>query len=221
MKSLTIQIQYLHSIFDRFDFSIFFAERQGYNIHINGCFHCCLRYKQIHCLHEQLKRSLPGHVLPPFPAKKLLPLTNNQLEQRRISLERYLQLVGQDAIFSKSELLRTFLLKAQQESSCTQSHEVTLDVHLMNGYRIAVNCYTVECTSRVLEKATRNIDLPAEFIDYFALYLMQTEKDGGVQLIRKLMDFEAPYITQRHLDGCQIVIRKRYVICQCNKRRFE
>lgn len=190
-------------------FLFFRSYPQGYNIHINGCFHCCLRYKQIHCLHEQLKRSLPGHVLPQFPSKKLLPLTNNQLEQRRISLERYLQLVGQDAIFSKSELLRTFLLSAQQESSFTQSHEVTVDVYLMNGYRISVNCYTIECTSKVLEKATRNIDLAPEFIDHFALYLMRTEKDGGVTLVRKLMDFEAPYITQRQLDGCQIVIRKR------------
>lgn len=152
---------------------------------------------------------MAGHDLPQFPSKKLLPLTNNQLEQRRISLERYLQLVGQDSIFSKSELLRTFLLSAQQESSFTQSHEVTVDVYLMNGYRIAVNCYTIDCTSRVLEKATRNIDLAADFIDHFTLYLMRTEKDGGVTLVRTLMDFEAPYITQRQLGGCQIVIRKR------------
>lgn len=65
---------------------------QGFNIHINGSFHCCLRYKQLHSLHEQLKKSLPTLLLPTFPSKKLLPLTPNQLEQRRASLERYIQL---------------------------------------------------------------------------------------------------------------------------------
>ena len=66
--------------------------KQGFNIHINGSFHCCLRYKQLHSLHEQLKRSLPSIALPSFPPKKLLSLTPNQIEQRRLSLERYIQL---------------------------------------------------------------------------------------------------------------------------------
>lgn len=160
-------------------------------------------------MHEQLKRCLPGLVLPQFPSKKLLPLTQNQLEQRRSHLERYIQLVGQDPVFSKSELLRIFLLNAQQESAHIESNEVTLDVYLMNGYRIPVSCYTTDCTSRVLEKAARNIDLSSEYVDFFALYLMRTEQNGDTTLVRRLMDFEAPYITQRILDDCQIVIRKR------------
>lgn len=183
---------------------------QGFNIHINGCFHCCLRYKQIHCLHEQLKKYYPGMVLPPFPSKKFLPLTQNQLEQRRAHLERYIQLVGQDPELSKCELLRIFLMNAQQESAQIQSHEITLDVYLMNGYRIPVTCYSTDYTSKVLEKAAQNIDLAPEFVEYFTLYLMRTEQNGETTLIRRLMDFEAPYITQRILDDCQIVIRKRF-----------
>lgn len=81
----------------------------------------------------------------------------------------------------------------------------------MNGYRIQVNCYTTECSSKVLEKACQNIDLSNEFTYFFALFLMRKEKDGGVTLVRKLMDFEAPYISQRLLDDCKIVIRKKYV----------
>lgn len=148
-------------------------------------------------------------MLPQFPSKKFLPLTQNQLEQRRANLERYIQLIGQDPIFSKSELLRTFLLNAQQESSYVQSHETTLDVYLMNGYQISVNCYTTDCTSKVLEKVAKNIDLPMDYVNYFSLYLMRTEKNGDIVLIRKLIDFEAPYITQKKLDGCQIVVRKK------------
>lgn len=149
-------------------------------------------------------------VLPPFPSKKFLPLTQNQLEQRRSHLERYIQLVGQDPVLSKCELLRVFLLNAQQESAQIQSHEITVDVYLMNGYRIPVTCYSTDYTSKVLEKAARNIDLAPEFVEYFTLYLMRTEQNGETTLIRRLMDFEAPYITQRILDDCQIVIRKRF-----------
>lgn len=148
-------------------------------------------------------------MLPTFPSKKLLPLTQNQLEQRRALLERYIQLIGQDPIFSKSELLRAFLLNAQQESAHTESHEVTLDIYLMNGYRIPVNCYTTDCTSKVLQKAAQHIDLAEQYVEYFTLYLMRNERNGETTLVRRLMDFEAPYITQRNLDDYQIVIRKR------------
>ncbi|XP_037915888.1 sorting nexin-17 isoform X2 [Hermetia illucens] len=182
----------------------------GYNIYINGNFHCCLRYKQLHSLHEQLKRSLSSLELPPFPPKKLLPLTQNQLEHRRSCLERYVQLIGQDPVFSKSDLLRTFLLNAQQESSCIETRETILDVYLMNNYRIPVNGYTTECSTKILEKACHNIDLPSEYTYYFSLFLMRKERDGRVTLIRKLMDFESPYISQRIIDDCKIVIRKSY-----------
>ncbi|XP_037032551.1 sorting nexin-17 [Bradysia coprophila] len=182
----------------------------GFNIHINGSFHCCLRYKQLHSLHEQLKKSLPTLLLPTFPSKKLLPLTPNQLEQRRASLERYIQLVGQDPVFSKSELLRIFLLNAQQESSYTESREVNVDVYLMNGVRIEVDCFTTECSSKVLEKTCQCLGLSKEYTYYFGLFLIKKENDGGVTLVRKLMDFEAPYISQRFLHDCRIVIRSSY-----------
>jgi len=182
----------------------------GFNIHINGSFHCCLRYKQLHCLHEQLKRSLSSLVLPSFPPKKLLPLTNSQLESRRAALERYIQLLGQDPVLSKSDLLRIFLLNAQQESAFVDSHDTVLDVYLLNGYRISINVFTTDCATKVLDKACNAIDLSADYACYFSLFLMRKENDGGVTLTRRLMDFEAPYISQRMAEDCNIVIRKNY-----------
>lgn len=182
----------------------------GFNIHINGSFHCCLRYKQLHSLHEQLKRSLPTLALPSFPPKKLLPLTPSQIEQRRISLERYIQLVGQDPVLCRSELLRAFLLNAQQESSFTECREVSLDVFLMNGYRIVTKAFTTDCSSKVLEKACSLIDLPKEYTYYFSLYLVRNESNGEVAIAKKLMDFEAPHISQKQWDDCKIVIRTSY-----------
>uniref|UniRef100_A0A1Q3FLS6 Putative sorting nexin n=1 Tax=Culex tarsalis TaxID=7177 RepID=A0A1Q3FLS6_CULTA len=182
----------------------------GFNIHINGSFHCCLRYKQLHSLHEQLKRSLPTLVLPSFPPKKLLPLTPGQVEQRRISLERYIQLVGQDPVLCRSELLRAFLLNAQQESSFTECREVSVDVFLMNGYRIQTKAFTTDCSSKVLEKACAFIDLPKEYTYYFSLYLVRKESNGDIAITKKLMDFEAPYISQKQWEDCKIVIRTSY-----------
>lgn len=64
---------------------------KGYNIYIDGFFHCTTRYKQLLSLHEQLQAQNSHVKLPQFPPKKLF-LTNSQLEERRVLLEKYLQL---------------------------------------------------------------------------------------------------------------------------------
>ena len=71
-----------------------FCSLQVYEIHINGVRHCSLRYRQLHTLHEKLKREF--HPLPSFPPKKLMALSLAQLEERRLNLEKYLQLLSQD-----------------------------------------------------------------------------------------------------------------------------
>ena len=47
----------------------------------------------MHCLYEQIKKdfSLIASQLPPFPSKKILPLSGTQLEERRLQLEKYIQ----------------------------------------------------------------------------------------------------------------------------------
>lgn len=118
--------------------------------------------------------------------------------------------VGQDPVLSKSQLLRTFLLNAQQESAFLETYETTLDVFLMNGFRITINIATTECTVKVLDKSLRAVDLPEDYTYYFALFLIRKELDGSVTLVRKLMDFESPFISLRTASDCQIVIRKNY-----------
>jgi sorting nexin-17 len=116
--------------------------------------------------------------------------------------------VGQDPVLSKSNLLRTFLLNAQQESAFIETYETTIDIYLMNGYRIAVNIATTECSVKVLEKSLRTIDLPEDYTYYFALFLIRA--DGSNTLVRKLSDFESPFISLRTASDCQIVIRKNF-----------
>lgn len=65
---------------------------QGYNIYINGINHCTVRYKQLHNLNEQLKKNHGSNNVPTFPSKKFLPLSANQVEERRSHLEKYIQI---------------------------------------------------------------------------------------------------------------------------------
>ncbi|XP_049858580.1 sorting nexin-17 isoform X2 [Schistocerca gregaria] len=183
----------------------------GYNIHVNGVFHCSVRYRQLHNLHEQLKKEFGVNNLPTFPPKKLLPLSSSQLEERRALLEKYIQAIGQDPRLVNSDLFNGFLLSAQQETSCEKSQEVNLDVYLMNGYRILLKVLTTERSDQVLEKVCQQINLPSEYVYYFSLFLIKREDDGDVTVLRKLQDFESPYISQKSIQGVhRLVLRKSY-----------
>ncbi|XP_063823385.1 sorting nexin-17 [Ostrinia nubilalis] len=183
----------------------------GYNIHIDGFFHCTARYKQLLSLHEQLQAQNSFLKLPQFPPKKLF-LTSSQLEERRVSLEKYIQLVGQNPILAKSDLLITFLFSAQQETHCVRVHEVDIEISLMNGYRIPLSVSSTDTSSTILDIACNYINLPKELTKYFSLYLFNWScaKDGQPSL-KMLEDYESPYISQKYVrPEDKIVLRKSY-----------
>lgn len=201
---------------------------QGYNIHINGLFHCTVRYRQLHNLHQQLKKQFGNDNLPLFPPKKLLPLTGGQLEERRVLLEKYIQtgiicftnwkehkyaqyiLVGQDAKLVSSELLIGFLLSAQQETTCEKQQELQLEIYTSNNYEISVSVSTFDRTEKVLAKVFKHLNLPHEFMHYFALYIIKNDANGEPVILRKLLDLEAPYMTHKTVrEPNKIVIRTR------------
>ncbi|XP_019880350.2 sorting nexin-17 [Aethina tumida] len=181
----------------------------GYNIHINGVFHCTVRYKQLHNLNEQLKKEFDN--VPPFPPKKLLPLTGGQLEERRALLEKYIQLVGQDSRLVTSELTIGFLLSAQQETTCEKLQHISLDIYTMNNYQIPLRVSTFDRTEQVLAKALKHLNLPLEYLQYFSLFLIRRDNNGDIVILRKLLDFESPYMSHRTIrEPNKIVIRKSY-----------
>ena len=89
---------------------------QAYNIHINGTFHCTVRYRQLYSLHEQLKKEFGSAFLPPFPPKKILNLTPAQTEERRRSLEKYILALSQDTNVLNNDVFNGFLVSAQNET---------------------------------------------------------------------------------------------------------
>lgn len=109
-----------------------------------------MRFKQLHNLHVQLCKDLDTS-LPIFPPKKLFPLTASQQEERRLALEKYIQSIGQNITVNNSEILNGFLLNAQQETIGGLFEHETLDIFLMDGFKISLNVSTGEHSGEVLK----------------------------------------------------------------------
>ncbi|XP_048660606.1 sorting nexin-17 isoform X4 [Marmota marmota marmota] len=184
----------------------------AYNIHVNGVLHCRVRYSQLLGLHEQLRKEYGANVLPAFPPKKLFSLTPAEVEQRREQLEKYMQAVRQDPLLGSSETFNSFLRRAQQETQQVPTEEVSLEVLLSNGQKVLVNVLTSDQTEDVLEAVAAKLDLPDDLIGYFSLFLVREREDGAFSFVRKLQEFELPYVSVTSLRSQEykIVLRKSY-----------
>lgn len=174
-----------------------------YNVNINGVLHCRLRYRQLHSFHQQLKREF-GNSLPSFPPKKLLALNDAEVEERRLLLEKYLQLVSQDTRVAGSATFNTLLLTAQQETRQENIEAVNLDVYLMNEHRIGVSVQSVAQTDTVLEQVCNQLTVPEQMHHCFALFLIRRDPDGDVTVVRKLQDFESPFISLKTVSNLEL-----------------
>ncbi|KAM6123312.1 LOW QUALITY PROTEIN: sorting nexin-17 [Pterocles gutturalis] len=183
----------------------------AYNIHVNGVLHCRVRYSQPG-LHEQLRKEYGANVVPAFPPKKIFTLTPAEVEQRREQLEKYMQAVRQDPTLGGSETFNSFLRRAQQETQQIPTEEVLLEVLLSNGQKVKVTILTSDQTEDVLEAVASKLDLPDDLVGYFSLFLVRETKDGGFSFVRKLQEFELPYVsvTSLHNPEFRIILRKSY-----------
>ncbi|XP_014846270.1 PREDICTED: sorting nexin-17 [Poecilia mexicana] len=184
----------------------------AYNIHVNGVLHCRVRYSQLLGLHEQIKKEYGSNVVPTFPPKKIFTLTPAEVEQRREQLEKYMQAVRQHPLLGASELFNSFLRKAQQETQQIPTEDAALDICLSNGQKVTVNILTSDQTEDVLDAAAVKLDLPDDLVGYFSLFLVREGVDGNLTFVRKLQDFELPYVSITSLQSSDyhIILRKSY-----------
>lgn len=118
--------------------------------------------------------------------------------------------VGQDSRIVSSELMIGFLLSAQQETTCEKKQDINLDIYTMNNYQITIRVSTFDRTEQVLTKAFKQINLSLEYLMYFSLYLIKRDNNGEIIVLRKLLDFESPYMSHKSIrDENRIVLRKR------------
>uniref|UniRef100_H0ZX23 Sorting nexin-17 n=1 Tax=Taeniopygia guttata TaxID=59729 RepID=H0ZX23_TAEGU len=159
-----------------------------------------------------LRKEYGANVVPAFPPKKIFTLTPAEVEQRREQLEKYMQAVRQDPTLGGSETFNSFLRKAQQETQQIPTEEVVLEVLLSNGQKVKVTILTSDQTEDVLEAVASKLDLPDDLVGYFSLFLVRETKDGAFSFVRKLQEFELPYVsvTSLHNPEFQIILRKSY-----------
>uniref|UniRef100_A0A6Q2XD34 Sorting nexin-17 n=1 Tax=Esox lucius TaxID=8010 RepID=A0A6Q2XD34_ESOLU len=172
------------------------STENAYNIHVNGVLHCRVRYSQLLGLHEQIKKEYGNNVVPAFPPKRIFTLTPAEVEQRREQLEKYMQ-AGE---------------KGLSETQQIPTEEVPLEIYLSNGHKVKVNILTSDQTEDVLEAVALKLDLPDDLVGYFSLFLVREGVDGGLTFIRKLQEFELPYVSVTSLRSSDfhIILRKSY-----------
>ena len=173
-------------------------------------------------MHQQLRKELqsPHLSMPTFPPKKMLILSQIQVEERRFGLERYLQLTSQNPRFSQTLAFNGFILASQQETHADpeRTNEVDLDVYLMNDQKITIRGWSVLQTPDVIDRVCAQLGIIESHRPFFGLFLVQRaesnmgmghdtfngSKNGHLisgmvanhmTLIKKLQDYESPYIS--------------------------
>ncbi|ODM99979.1 Sorting nexin-17 [Orchesella cincta] len=166
-----------------------------YNVHINGNFHCSLRYRQFLGLHEQLRKEFGAGRVPQFPPKKFLSLSAVQLEEP-----------SQNSEIASSELFTGFLRLAQHETSGEPVAKRPIDVFLPNGHQMTVDVWNNAPTTVLFKLVSQECKLPDDMAEHFGLYIFRKEPDGYWIVLRKLNEYESPYISIKWLDDSHRIV---------------
>ncbi|KAM9626861.1 sorting nexin-31 isoform 1-T1 [Trichechus inunguis] len=192
-----------------------------YSVYLDGFLFCRVRYSQLHRWNEQLRRIF-GNCLPPFPPKYYLAMTASMANERRDQLEQYLQNLTMDPNVLRSDVFVDFLKQLQldpiQDTSLQSTFNITakstsLDIFLPDGKSIKIEIVTSDTAERVLEVASHKIVLCRELLGYFGLFLIRFHKDGKLSVVKKMADFEFPYVSLQssEVENCKVGLRKWYM----------
>ncbi|MBZ3891219.1 Sorting nexin-31 [Sciurus carolinensis] len=183
-----------------------------YSVYLDGFLFCKVRYSQLHRWNEQLRRVF-GNCLPPFPPKYYLAMTTSMAEERRDQLERYLQNVTADPNMLRSDVFIEFLKLVQLNTFDVATEKAALDILLPNGRSIKVEILTSDTAERILEVVSQRLGLRQELLGYFGLFLIRFHKEGKLSVVKKLVDFELPYVCLRNaeVENCKVGLRKWYM----------
>ncbi|XP_016868647.1 sorting nexin-31 isoform X6 [Homo sapiens] len=183
-----------------------------YSVHLDGFLFCRVRYSQLHGWNEQLRRVF-GNCLPPFPPKYYLAMTTAMADERRDQLEQYLQNVTMDPNVLRSDVFVEFLKLAQLNTFDIATKKAYLDIFLPNEQSIRIEIITSDTAERVLEVVSHKIGLCRELLGYFGLFLIRFGKEGKLSVVKKLADFELPYVSlgSSEVENCKVGLRKWYM----------
>ncbi|KAM6281030.1 sorting nexin-31 isoform 2-T2 [Porphyrio hochstetteri] len=158
-------------------------------------------------------RQLFGSAVPSFPPKFYLSMTKSMAHERRSQLEQYLQNVTLDSNITNSDAFIGFFRKLQQDTFKIQTQRAFLDVYLADGSNIRLDIQTSDTAERILEVTSCEMGLPRELIKYFSLFFFQDHDDRALSVVKKVADFELPYVSLQSMKElhCKLGIRKWYM----------
>ncbi|XP_077019349.1 sorting nexin-31 isoform X2 [Tamandua tetradactyla] len=89
----------------------------------------------------------------------------------------------------------------------------SLDVYLPDGRSVKIEILTSDTAERVLEVVSHRIGLCQELLGYFSLFLIQFHKEDKLSVVKKMADFELPYVSLQssEVENCKIGLRKWYM----------
>nr|XP_039320589.1 sorting nexin-31 isoform X1 [Saimiri boliviensis boliviensis] len=183
-----------------------------YSVYLDGFLFCKVRYSQLHGWNEQLRRVF-GSCLPPFPPKYYLAMTTAMADERRDQLEQYLQNVTMDPNVLRSDVFTEFLKLVQLNTFDITTTKASLNIFLPNERSIQVEILTSDTAERILEVVSHKIGLSRELLGYFGLFLIRFGKEGKLSVVKKLADFELPYVRlgSSEVENCKVGLRKWYM----------
>ncbi|XP_050748365.1 sorting nexin-31 isoform X1 [Gymnogyps californianus] len=192
-------------------------ERRGgryvlYSVCLEGFLLGKARYSQLRRWDAQL-RQLFGSAVPAFPPKFYLAMTKSMADERRSQLEQYLQNVTLDSNITNSDVFIGFFRKLQQDTFKIQTQKAFLDVYLADGSNIRLDIQTSDTAERILEVTLCKMGLSRELIKYFSLFFFQDHDDGALSVVKKVAEFELPYVSLQSMRElhCKLGIRKWYM----------
>uniref|UniRef100_A0A8B9SIG0 Sorting nexin 31 n=1 Tax=Anas platyrhynchos TaxID=8839 RepID=A0A8B9SIG0_ANAPL len=185
---------------------------QLYSLFLEGFLLGKARYRQLRRWDEQL-RQVFGSAVPAFPPKFYLAMTQSMADERRSQLEQYLQKVTLDANVTKSEVFINFFRKLQLATFKIQTQRAFLDVYLADGSNITLDIQTSDTAERILQVTSCKMGIARELIKYFSFFFIQDRDDGALSVVKKVADFELPYVSLQSMKDldCKLGIRKWYM----------
>ncbi|XP_063525062.1 sorting nexin-31 isoform X1 [Pongo pygmaeus] len=140
-------------------------------------------------------------------------MTTAMADERRDQLEQYLQNVTMDPNVLRSDVFTEFLKLAQLNTFNIATKKACLDIFLPNEQSIKIEIITSDTAERVLEVVSYKIGLCRELLGYFGLFLIRFGKEGKLSVVKKLADFELPYVSlgSSEVENCKVGLRKWYM----------
>ncbi|XP_074614990.1 sorting nexin-27-like isoform X1 [Acropora palmata] len=163
-----------------------------YNIYIEEKHICSRRYKEFANLHNKLKKEFREFQFPKFPGKWPFHLSDQQLENRRKTLESYLEKVVSVRVIGESNFMDEFLKSSDNHITDGDEEDgsikVELRVSLPDDSVTTVAVLKSERTDVVFEALVEKLNLGQENWSNFALF--EVMEDG---FERKLEKNEFPH----------------------------